>query len=99
MPFSYVIGSPLAGLLLGLSWLGLRGWRWLFILEGIPAVIFGLITLGYLTDWPRQAKWLPSEAREWVIAQLDREHKAKPEVPSYSSWQAWRHLDVILLTA
>ena len=99
MPLSYVIGSPLAGLLLGLSWLGLRGWRWLFILEGIPAVIFGLITLVYLTDWPRQAKWLPSEEREWVITQLDREKKAKQEVRSYSIWQALRHRDVILLTA
>jgi sugar phosphate permease len=99
MPLSYVIGSPLAGLLLGLSWLGLRGWRWLFILEGIPAVIFGLITLVYLTDWPRQAKWLPSQEREWVIAQLDREKKAKQEVRSYSIWQALRHRDVILLTA
>jgi len=99
MPLSYVIGSPLAGLLLGLSWLGLRGWRWLFILEGIPAVLLGLVTLVYLTDWPRQAKWLPSEEREWVIAQLDREKKAKQEVRSYSIWQALRHRDVILLTA
>lgn len=99
MPLSYVIGSPLAGLLLGLSWLGLRGWRWLFILEGIPAVILGLITLVYLTDWPRQAKWLPSEERDWVITQLDREKKAKQEVRSYSIWQALRHRDVILLTA
>src|SRR5258707_15438827 len=56
MPLSYVIGSPLAGVLLGLSWLGLRGWRWLFILEGIPAVLPGIITLVYLTDLPRQAK-------------------------------------------
>ena len=99
MPLSYVIGSPLAGLLLGLSWLGLRGWRWLFILEGIPAVLLGLVTLVYLTDWPRQAKWLPSEEREWVIAQLAREKKAKQEVRSYSIWQALRHRDVILLTA
>ncbi len=47
-PLSYVIGSPLAGLLLGLSWLGMRGWRWLFIIEGIPAVVVGAITIWYL---------------------------------------------------
>src|SRR5439155_25751227 len=48
-PLSFVIGSPLAGYLLGISWLSLRGWRWLFILEGIPAVVFGAITAFYLT--------------------------------------------------
>src|SRR2546425_10538932 len=57
-PISYIIGSPLAGLLLGLSWLGLRGWRWLFIIEGIPAILFGVITIFYLTDWPEQARLL-----------------------------------------
>ena len=99
MPLSYVIGSPLAGLLLGLSWLGLRGWRWLFILEGIPAILLGLVALGYLTDWPRQANWLPTNEREWIIAQLDREKKAKQDVHTYSIWQALCHRDVILLTA
>jgi sugar phosphate permease len=99
MPLSYVIGSPLAGLLLGLSWLGLRGWRWLFVLEGIPAIVLGLIALSYLTDWPRQANWLPPKEREWIIAQLDREKKAKQDVRGYSIWQALCHRDVILLTA
>jgi sugar phosphate permease len=99
MPLSYVIGSPLAGVLLGLSWLGLRGWRWLFILEGIPAVLLGVIALFYLTDWPRQAHWLPSDEREWIIAQLEKEKRAKQAVRSYSIWQALRHRDVILLTA
>jgi len=60
-PLSYVIGSPIAGLLLGLSWLGLRGWRWLFILEGIPAIVMGVITIFYLTDWPAQARWLTGD--------------------------------------
>src|ERR1700737_5512636 len=48
-PLSYVIGSPIRGLLCGLSWLGMRGWRWLFIIEGITAVGGGVITLGNLT--------------------------------------------------
>src|SRR5215471_3193472 len=46
MPLSYVIGSPLAGLLLGLTWLGLKGWRWLFIIEEVSSVVLALIKLG-----------------------------------------------------
>src|SRR5262249_36418059 len=51
-PVSNIIGSPMSGLLLGLNWLGLSGWRWLFIIEGLPAVIFGVITIFFLTDRP-----------------------------------------------
>jgi ACS family tartrate transporter-like MFS transporter len=95
-PLSYVIGSPLAGVLLGISWLGLRGWRWLFILEGIPAIVFGIITIWYLTDWPAQAKWLPEDEKAWIIDQLKREKAAKKR--SYKILEALRHRDVILLT-
>src|ERR1700716_4414820 len=62
-PLSYVIGSPLAGLLLGLSWLGMRGWRWLFIIEGIPAIVVGAITIWYFTDRPGPANWLPDDEK------------------------------------
>ena len=99
MPLSYVIGSPLAGLLLGLSWLGLRGWRWLFILEGIPAVLLGIVALFYLTDWPRQAQWLNPDERNWIISTLSKEKESKQNAHSYTIWQALRHRDVILLTA
>ncbi len=97
-PLSYVIGSPLAGLLLGITWLGLRGWRWLFILEGIPAVVFGVITIFYLTDWPRAARWLRPEERDWINDELEQEKQAKKKVRSYTIWQAFSQRDVILLT-
>jgi len=76
-PISNIIGSPLSGLLMRIHWLGLEGWRWLFILEGIPAILLGIITIFYLTDWPHQARWLPAEEREWISAELEREKKAK----------------------
>jgi len=77
-PLSYVLGSPLAGLLLGISWFGLKAWRWLFILEGIPAIVFGVITVVYLTDWPREARWLPQDERDWIAGQLQEAVEARP---------------------
>jgi ACS family tartrate transporter-like MFS transporter len=97
-PISFIIGSPLAGLMLGISWFGLRGWRWLFILEGIPAILLGIVTIFYLTDWPRQAKWLAPDEREWITEELLKEKQAKQRVRSFSIWEALRHRDIVLLT-
>ena len=77
IPISNAIGAPIAGFLLGLHWLGLSGWRWLLILEGIPAFAGGLITLFYLTDRPAQAKWLTSAERDWIAAELAGELQQK----------------------
>jgi MFS family permease len=95
-PLSYVVGSPLAGVFMGLTWLGMRGWRWLFILEGIPAIAFGFITIWYLTDWPTEAKWLPEEERDWITQELKRESEAKKH--SFRIREALGNRDVILLT-
>jgi ACS family tartrate transporter-like MFS transporter len=73
IPVSNVVGAPLAGLLLRLNWLGLSGWRWLLILEGLPAFICGIVTLLYLPDRPKDASWLAADEREWLSGELARE--------------------------
>jgi MFS transporter, ACS family, tartrate transporter len=99
LPLSNFIGSPLAGKILLIHWYGLEGWRWLFILEGIPAVILGIVTLFYLTDWPQEASWLPAEEAAWILEALNREAKTRNAVRLYTIAEALRHRDVILLTA
>ena len=95
---SQIVGSPMSGLLLRINWLGMSGWRWMFILEGIPAVLFGIVTIFYLTDWPHQAKWLPADEKEWLIKELEAENRAKEAKHSLRILQALRHREVILLT-
>ncbi len=99
IPLAYAVGSPISGLLLSVNWGGLRGWQWLFILEGMPALFFGVMTWFYLTDWPHQAKWLRADERQWLITQLQSEKRAKESVHAYTVWQALRHRDVLILTA
>jgi len=97
-PLANFVGSPLAGRILQIHWYGLEGWRWLFILEGIPAVIFGIVTFFYLTDRPSEAEWLPQAEREWLNQELDRERAEKNAVRSYTIAEALRQRDVMLLT-
>ena len=77
IPISQVVGAPVSGALLKLNWMGLAGWRWLFVLEGAPAVIFGVVTIFYLTDWPHQARWLADDERDWIISELEIEKQQK----------------------
>jgi len=69
-----ILGSPLSGMLLSLrGTAGLDGWQWLFIVEGLPAVVLGFVALIYLTDTPEQAPWLPDDERAWLVAELAAE--------------------------
>ena len=77
IPISGLIGGPLSGALLGLDGnLGLHGWQWLFLLEGIPSVMLGFVVLWYLPDRPTDARWLTAQERTWLSRQLDAEHAA-----------------------
>src|SRR6266481_4330301 len=58
IPLSSVLGSPFAGWILSHKWLAVEGWRWLFFLEGIPAIVLGAVAFFFLTDWPGEASWL-----------------------------------------
>ena len=99
IPVSNLLGSPISGLLLGVHWLNQPGWRWLFIVEGTPAVIFGVVTIFYLTDWPREAAWLPDDEKAWITRELEREKEQRKAVRQFSMWEALRHRDVLLLVA
>src|SRR4030088_1784549 len=80
IPTASLIGSPVAGWLLGVHWWQLAGWRWLFILEGAPAIVLGIVTVFYLTDWPAQARWLPQDERDWLTGELEAERQAKKKI-------------------
>src|SRR5437016_5556989 len=73
-PLSGVVGGPLSGALLGLHLTpGLAGWQWMFLMEGVPAVMLGGVVLVYLVDRPEDAHWLPHEERDWLVETLRRE--------------------------
>jgi ACS family tartrate transporter-like MFS transporter len=99
IPIGFILGGPIAGAILGVHWLGLSGWRWLFLLEGAPAILLGMATLFVLPDRPNEARWLRADERDWLTARLEEERRAKAHVEHVTVWQALRHPAVLLLTA
>ena len=97
-PAAALIGAPLAGWLLRVHWFSLAGWRWLFILEGLLAVVVGIITLFYMTDRPEQARWLPDDERDWLVNELQGELEAKKKLRNYTVMDAFCDRRILTLT-
>ena len=77
IPLAGAIGGPVGGALLSLNGrLGLAGWRWLFLIEGLPPIVLGMVALRYLTDSPEKAEWLTPDQREWLVGEMQRERAA-----------------------
>ena len=76
LPLSGLVGSPLSAALMRLDALGLEGWQWMLIVEGLPAVLLGIACLAWLPNGPADAAWLEPDEREWLAATLASERRA-----------------------
>ena len=78
VPLASFLGAPLSGLILDhIHWLGVSSWRWLLILQGIPAVVGGFLTYFFLPNRPAEAKFLNKEEKDWINSELLREERQK----------------------
>jgi len=99
VPVSTVIGAPISGMLLGLDgMMGLKGWQWLFIIEGIPSVLLGIVTWFYLTDKPAKADWLTPDQKMWLADKLESERIVKESAHGMSLGQALTSPKVLTLS-
>ena len=95
IPVSFLLGGPLGGFLLELDGaLGVAGWQWLFLVEGIPAVIVGILVLRILADRPSDAAWLTAEEKRIATAVLEAEKRDRPHA---HLWAALRDPRVLIL--
>lgn len=79
IPLSQALASPVAGWIVGHTFFGLAGWRWLFILEGAPAVVLGAVAFFYLNDRPSEAHWLAPSQRDLIEQKLATEKLETPQ--------------------
>ncbi|HTJ56158.1 MAG TPA: MFS transporter [Devosiaceae bacterium] len=90
VPLASVFGAPISGLILqNFDHLaGLHGWQWLFLIEGLPAIIMGLVVLFALPDSPKTASFLDEDERQWLNQRLDSEREAQEKVEHFSVGRA-----------
>ncbi len=92
VPLASVIGSPISGIILGLDGLhGLKGWQWLFLLEGAPSVLLGLVVLALLPDGPSTAPWLNNDEKDLIATNLKADPPAHVHglVPMLLDTRVW----------
>jgi MFS transporter, ACS family, tartrate transporter len=98
IPVAMAIGGPVSAWILTFDWFGLTGWQWVFILEGAPAIIAGVLTFYYLADRPEKAKWLSQREKAWLAARLAEERMEPGKSGGHMSiWAAFRQPAVLLL--
>lgn len=101
LPMAMLIGAPLStGIMSSMhDVLGLRGWQWMFVLEGLLAVAIGIVVFFAMTDGPKKASWLTEPQRTWLMGILAAEQSAKENVRRYSVVEVLRNRKVLILSA
>ncbi len=97
IPLASVFANPVSGVIMQYlnTISGLSGWQWLFLLEGIPSVLLGFAVLVYLTDYPRDAKWLSNEERDWLVTHMRSEELTRQQnhdadrLGAILQWRVW----------
>ncbi len=99
VPVASFVGSPLSAVILGLDGtLGLKGWQWLFIIEGLPTCLLGFACLGILTDRPATAKWLTEDQRQWLVSTIEAEGGRKTAIGHLSIWKLLKNKYFLVMT-
>ncbi|PLZ01464.1 MFS transporter [Burkholderia sp. WAC0059] len=98
-PLSNMIGSPISGALMSMNGVAhLHGWQWLFLVEGAPTILLGVIAFFFLTDKPEDAQWLEPAERQWLSGEMQRERQARASQGRSGIWGAIRDPRVLLLS-
>ena len=98
IPLAGMIGSPISGAVLGMDGiLGLGGWQWVFIIEAVPAIVMGIVSFVWLTDKPKDARWLQPEHQAWLTRTLEIERTRAPKIAHQSVWKVMTNKYVLIM--
>ncbi|HAT1574432.1 TPA: MFS transporter [Raoultella ornithinolytica] len=94
-----IIGLPVSGFILNMHGIAdIAGWRWLFAIEGIPAMVLGVMVLWLLPSSPEKARWLSGEEKEWLVSQLAEDNRSVMVNKNHSWLSALKNKVVLLLS-
>ena len=98
LPIAVAVGAPVSTGLMGLDGLfGLKGWQIMYLAEGFPTIVLGIVTFFVMTNRPEQATFLTQPEKDWLIGKIAAERKAKEDVRSYSMIESLWNPRVLLL--
>jgi ACS family tartrate transporter-like MFS transporter len=100
LPVSVALGAPVSTAILNLDgFLGVAGWKWIYLLEAIPTVLLGVFVLFAMTDKPAIARWLNPEEKAWLVGTLEAERRAVESKRKFSLWEGLLNPKILLLSA